>query len=71
MLIRNLCNCFIVDGGISGGAYNPAVAIGINMMGLSAFSNIRIFLLGNFGGGALAALVYKAVNTDEDDIAKR
>lgn len=58
-------------GGISGGAYNPAVAIGISVMGLSAFSNIWIFLLGNFAGGALSAIVYKAVNTDENDIAKR
>jgi aquaporin Z len=52
-------------GGISGGAYNPAVALGISTMGLTAFGDIWIHLLGNFLGGALAALVYKIVNPDE------
>ncbi len=52
-------------GAISGGAYNPAVACGITVMGLSTVSNIWIFLVGNFVGGALAALVYKMVNPDE------
>jgi aquaporin Z len=49
-------------GNISGGAFNPAVAIGITIMGLSAWSSIWIFLLANFLGGAAAALVFKAVN---------
>lgn len=52
-------------GSISGGAYNPAVAAGITMMGLSSISNIWIFLVGNFAGGAVAALVYKTVNGAE------
>ncbi|NUO81466.1 aquaporin [candidate division KSB1 bacterium] len=52
-------------GAISGGAYNPAVACGITVMGLSTVSNIWIFLVGNFVGGALAAWVYKMVNPDE------
>jgi aquaporin Z len=52
-------------GAISGGAYNPAVATGVTAMGLSSLGNIWIFLLGNFAGGALAAIVYKMVNPDE------
>jgi len=52
-------------GAISGGAYNPAVAFGISWMGLSAWSNIWIFLVANFIGGALAATVYKIVNPEE------
>ena len=52
-------------GGISGGAYNPAVAVGITVMGLSAAANIWIYLVGCFGGGAMAALVYKFTNPDE------
>jgi aquaporin Z len=52
-------------GAISGGAYNPAVACGVTVMGLSAVGNIWIFLVGNFAGGALAAFVYKFVNPDE------
>jgi aquaporin Z len=49
-------------GGISGGAFNPAVAIGITIMGLSAWANIWIFLLANFGGGLVAGLAFKALN---------
>jgi aquaporin Z len=52
-------------GGISGGAFNPAVAVGITLMGLSKTANIWIFLVGNFVGGALAAIVFKVVNPDD------
>ena len=49
-------------GSISGGAFNPAVAVGITMMGLSAVANIWIFLLANFAGGAVAAIAFKFIN---------
>jgi aquaporin Z len=52
-------------GGVSGGAFNPAVAVGITVMGLSSLTNIWIFLVANFAGGAVAALVFKAVNPDD------
>jgi len=52
-------------GGISGGAFNPAVAVGITAMGLSKIANIWIFLVGNFAGGALAAVVFKLVHPDD------
>lgn len=52
-------------GGISGGAFNPAVAVGITALGLSKLANIWIFLVGNFVGGALAAVVFKAVHPDD------
>jgi len=52
-------------GGVSGGAFNPAVALGITMMGLSAVANIWIFLVANFAGGAAAAMVFKAVNPED------
>ncbi len=52
-------------GVISGGAYNPAVAFGISTMGLSAWNNIWIFIVANFAGGALAAIVYKTANPEE------
>jgi aquaporin Z len=53
-------------GGISGGAFNPAVAVGITVMGLSAVANIWIFLLANFAGAAAAALVFKVVSDPDD-----
>ena len=52
-------------GGISGGAYNPAVAVGITTMGFSTIGNIWIFLVANFAGGAVAATIYKLVNPEE------
>lgn len=52
-------------GVISGGAYNPAVAFGISTMGLSSWNNLWIFLVANFLGGAIAAMVYKMVNPEE------
>ena len=52
-------------GGISGGAFNPAVAAGITAMGLSKLANLWIFLVGNFAGGALAAVVFKFTHPDD------
>ena len=52
-------------GPISGGAFNPAVAVGITVMGLSAASHLWIFLAANFAGGALAALVFRRTNPDD------
>jgi aquaporin Z len=49
-------------GNISGGAFNPAVAFGITVMGISAWTNIWIFLVAELVGGAVAALVFKAVD---------
>jgi aquaporin Z len=52
-------------GAISGGAFNPAIALGITVMGISAASNIWIFLVADFLGGAAAALVFNAINPDD------
>ncbi len=52
-------------GPISGGAFNPAVAIGITLMGLSTAANLWIFFLANLAGGALAALAFRVMNPDE------
>ena len=52
-------------GAISGGAFNPAVAVGITVMGLSSVANIWIFLVANFLGGAVAALVFNSLNADD------
>lgn len=46
-------------GSISGGAFNPAVAIGASAMKLGAWENIWIYLVGNFAGAVLAARVFK------------
>jgi aquaporin Z len=49
-------------GDISGGAFNPAVAIGISMLGLSAWSNLWIYLVANFAAGVVAAIVFNVIN---------
>ena len=54
-------------GDISGGAFNPAVALGISMLGLSSWSNIWIYLAANFSAAVVAAIVFKLVNPPEPD----
>src|SRR5215475_5488264 len=56
-------------GRISGGAFNPAVALGASVMGLFSWSNIWIYLLADFAGGAAAALAFRYLNLDDMDRA--
>src|SRR6266536_2054941 len=49
-------------GDISGGAFNPAVALGVTQLGISTWNNIWIYLVANFAGGIVAALVFKMIN---------
>ncbi|MGA2232540.1 MAG: aquaporin [Tepidisphaeraceae bacterium] len=52
-------------GGVSGGAFNPAVATGITLMHIAKASNIWIYLVGNLAGGAVAAATFRAVNPQD------
>jgi len=52
-------------GSISGGAFNPAVAVGIITMGLIDISSIWVFFVANFLGGIAAALAFNALNPDD------
>jgi len=49
-------------GGVSGGAFNPAVATGISAMGLSFWSNYWVLVSGEIAGAIAAATAYKLVN---------
>jgi aquaporin Z len=49
-------------GGVSGGAFNPAVAFGATLMGLLSWSNIWIYLLADLAGGAAAAYTFLYLN---------
>jgi len=53
-------------GNISGGAFNPAVAFGITVMGLAGWSSIWIYWLAEFVAGAVAALLFKAMNPGDN-----
>jgi aquaporin Z len=57
-------------GNISGGAFNPAVAVGISVMGLSAWANIWIYLVAEFAGAAVAAGAFNALNPAEREDAE-
>jgi aquaporin Z len=52
-------------GPVSGGAFNPAVAVGITIMGLSAVSKLWIYVIANLLGGAAAAMVFRLVNPED------
>jgi aquaporin Z len=58
-------------GNISGGAFNPAVAVGISVLGLSSWANIWIYLVADFAGAAVAAEAFKALNPAEREDVRR
>jgi aquaporin Z len=59
-----LAGAFAV-GNISGGVFNPAVAVGVTIMGISAVVNIWIYFVANLAAGVAAAYVFRALNKEE------
>lgn len=57
--------CAFTFGGYSGGAFNPAVAIGACLMKGFVWSDLWIYLVGCLGGGVLAGLVFNMNNPDD------
>lgn len=53
-------------GAISGGAFNPAVALGLTFMHISHWSNLWIFIVANLLGGAAAAFVVNAAHPEAE-----
>jgi aquaporin Z len=51
-------------GAVSGGAFNPAVALGITVLNLSHWSNLWIFLVANLLGAVVAALIFNAAHPE-------
>lgn len=54
--------CAFTFGGYSGGAFNPAVAIGATLMKGFVWADMWIYLSGSFIGACLAALVFNMNN---------
>ncbi len=56
----------VFAGGLSGGVYNPAVALGAYLADFSHFAehvkNLWIYLIGPFSGGILGGLLFKIVS---------
>ena len=57
--------CAFTFGGFSGGAFNPAVALGACLMKGFIWADLWIYLVGNLVGGALAAIVFNFINSDD------
>ncbi len=49
---------------LSGGTYNPAVALGTSLMGVGNWNLLWIYLIAQFAGGALASLLEKFTTPD-------
>lgn len=49
-------------GAISGGAFNPAVGLGVVIMGFEKLSQLGVYAVADLLGGALAALAFKATH---------
>ena len=52
----------VAVGGVSGGAFNPAVGLGVFTMGLESAKQLGLYVVSDLAGAACAALAYKAVN---------
>ena len=57
--------CAVSVGGISGGAFNPAVGLGVFAMGKANLAMLALYVVINFAGGAAAACTFKFVNGSE------
>jgi aquaporin Z len=53
--------------GVSGAAFNPAVAFGAMLMGIINWTNFWIYLLANLLGGAVAAITFRYLNPDDTE----
>ena len=53
-------------GHISGGAFNPAVAVGITIMKLKPLASVWIYFVANLAAAVCAALAFKAIHPGEE-----
>ena len=63
-----LAGAFAV-GGVSGGAFNPAVAIGATLMNIFAWGNFWIYLVAELTAGVAAAVTFKFLHSDREVVA--
>jgi aquaporin Z len=59
-----LAGAFAV-GDVSGGAFNPAVAVGASMMGMLPWKMLWLYLIADLLGGTAAGVVFKSLNPDD------
>ncbi|VXB26492.1 Glycerol uptake facilitator protein-like 6 [Microbacterium sp. 8M] len=52
-------------GGISGGGFNPAVALGLSISGQFAWANLGLYILAPLIGAAVAALLFRVLSSND------
>jgi aquaporin Z len=52
-------------GDISGGAFNPAVGLGITLLGVSTWNNIWIYVVADLAAAIVAAFVFNLINPSQ------
>jgi aquaporin Z len=55
----------VAVGGISGGGFNPAIALGLAIHGEFAWGSYWLYFVAPIVGGAIAALVFRVLNTHD------
>jgi aquaporin Z len=53
-------------GGISGAAFNPAVTVAIILLGIISKANLGVYLISQFGGAGVAAVLFKMLNPQDN-----
>ena len=56
----------VAVGGVSGGAFNPAVGLGVFTMGLESAKQLGIYVVSDLAGAATAALAFRVVHGRDD-----
>ena len=54
-----------IVGSFSGGAFNPAVGIGLSIQKTFCWQQVWVYFVGPLAGGALAAIVFNYINQDD------
>lgn len=52
-------------GGLSGGVFNPAVGVGITMLGVLSWTNVAIYIVTQLIAGAVAGVVFRVSHPGE------
>jgi aquaporin Z len=52
----------VAVGGVSGGVFNPAAAIGVSAAGLISWNMLWVYLVANIAAGALAGVAFRVLN---------
>ena len=52
-------------GGISGGGFNPAVALGLSITGQFAWGSYWLYFIAPIIGGAVAAVLFRVLNASD------